>query len=564
MNRYTVHRQLGDGTYGCVLLGTIAETGEKVAIKKMKKKYYSWDECLSLREVKSLRKLNHPNIVKLREVIRENDLLYFVFEFMKENLYQLIKDRDKLLPEAVVRNIMYQILQGLSFMHKHGFFHRDLKPENLLCNGTDLVKLADFGLARETRSTPPYTDYVSTRWYRAPEVLLRSTSYSSPIDVWAVGCILAELYTLRPLFPGSSEVDQIFKTCSVLGTPKMDDWEEGYRLASSMNFRWPQCVSTSLRSLLPSASGEGVQLVRDMLVWNPHKRPTTAQCLRYSFFQMGNNLAGGQSSSSPSSTSISHPPPPPADPPAPQPSSPARNPLFHPSPRAKDLHVLRDLTGSNDASPTVGAALNYAKGDPDLFAVKMTKQPSGRKRWGGGGLVDAWDEFELGLGTPNKSSRKAPSAARKAREKENVDDDDEFEWSFSNSTKAPSKTNSRLASGQRSSKNSAKQHYVSKARYLPGVNPKNSARKENGSNSWLTKTSALGARESTIFQFTSVKDSPTERHHEKSTKGHGDPDEASGTTTTTSGQPSVRQFRKTSKAWADDLGIEDPEVLKLD
>lgn len=104
-------------------------------------------------------------------------------------------------------------------MHKHGFFHRDIKPENLLCMGPELVKIADFGLAREIRSRPPYTDYVSTRWYRAPEVLLRSTNYNSPIDIWAVGCIMAELYTLQPLFPGRSEIDQIFRVTSVLGTP---------------------------------------------------------------------------------------------------------------------------------------------------------------------------------------------------------------------------------------------------------------------------------------------------------------------------------------------------------
>lgn len=105
-----------------------------------------------------------------------------------------------------------------------------MKPENLLCSGTDLVKIADFGLAREIRSRPPYTDYVSTRWYRAPEVLLRSTNYSSAIDVWAVGCIMAELYTLRPLFPGSSEVDEIFKITAVLGTPtkvRILEWLSG-------------------------------------------------------------------------------------------------------------------------------------------------------------------------------------------------------------------------------------------------------------------------------------------------------------------------------------------------
>lgn len=124
-------------------------------------------------------------------------------------------------------------------MHNQGFFHRDLKPENLLAT-KDLVKLADFGLAREIRSRPPFTDYVSTRWYRAPEVLLRSTAYNSPIDVFAVGCIMAELYTLRPLFAGSSEMDQLQKMCGILGTPRKAEWPEGFKLAESLKFAWPQ------------------------------------------------------------------------------------------------------------------------------------------------------------------------------------------------------------------------------------------------------------------------------------------------------------------------------------
>ena len=185
----------------------------------MKKKYYSWEECMNLREIKSLQKIRHPNIVRLKEVIREDNNLYMIFEYMNENLYELMKKRDHLFPESVVKNILFQVMQGLAYMHKYGFFHRDLKPENLLCNGPDLIKIADFGLAREIRSRPPYTDYVSTRWYRGPEILLRSTNYNSPIDIWAIGCIAAECYTLRPLFPGSSEIDQLFKICSVLGTP---------------------------------------------------------------------------------------------------------------------------------------------------------------------------------------------------------------------------------------------------------------------------------------------------------------------------------------------------------
>ncbi|KAF0287707.1 Serine/threonine-protein kinase MAK [Amphibalanus amphitrite] len=303
MHRYSILKVLGDGTYGDVSLGLNKETGEKVAIKRMKRKYTSWEEAMNLREVKSLKKLSHANVVKLKEVIRENDTLYFVFEYMKENLYQLMKERDKVLSEPVIRNIMYQVLQGLAFMHKHGFFHRDMKPENLLCMGPDLIKIADFGLAREIRSRPPYTDYVSTRWYRAPEVLLRSTSYSSPIDIWAVGCIMAELYTYRPLFPGSSEIDEIFKICSVLGTPDKRDWPEGYQLASTMNFTFPPFSPASLEKLIPTASAEAITLIVDMLRWNPGKRPTAQQALRYPYFQVGQKLGGGSGATLPAVSS---------------------------------------------------------------------------------------------------------------------------------------------------------------------------------------------------------------------------------------------------------------------
>ncbi|THD19162.1 Serine/Threonine-protein kinase ICK [Fasciola hepatica] len=295
MNRYTLIKQLGDGTYGSVLLATCVETKEKVAIKKMKKKFYSWDECLNLREVKTLKRLNHPNIVKLHEVIRENDELFFVFEYMKENLYEMIKRSSKFFSEETIRNIMWQVLDGLSFMHRQGFFHRDMKPENLLCNGPDTVKLADFGLAREIRSQPPYTDYVSTRWYRAPEVLLRSTSYNSPIDLFAVGCIMAELYTFRPLFPGSSEIDMIFKICSVLGTPNKAEWPEGYQLAAAMNFRFPQCSPSCLRSLIPNANREAIQLITDLISWNPKRRPTAREALRRSYFTPVQTVGGVRS-----------------------------------------------------------------------------------------------------------------------------------------------------------------------------------------------------------------------------------------------------------------------------
>eukprot|EP00501_MAST-03F_sp_TOSAG23-6_P001486 GSMAST32.ASY1.ANO1.1545.1 assembled CDS len=195
MNRYKVTKKLGDGAYGSVLKAVNHQTGEVVAIKKMKKKFYTWEE-----------------------LIRENDELFFVFEFMEDNF------------------IIYQVLQGLAFMHKHGFFHRDVKPENLLIRG-ETCKIGDYGLAREIRSRPPFTEYVSTRWYRAPEVLLRSTTYNSPIDQWACGCILAELFTLRPLFPGTSESDQLYKICSVFGSPT-----EKSCMFSKLNFKFFFCT----------------------------------------------------------------------------------------------------------------------------------------------------------------------------------------------------------------------------------------------------------------------------------------------------------------------------------
>jgi serine/threonine protein kinase len=182
-----------------------------------------------------------------------------------------------------VRHLLLQLLQGVAHMHRHGFFHRDLKPENMLVT-RDTVKIADFGLAREIRSRPPFTDYVSTRWYRAPEVLLRAQNYNSPIDMWALGAIMAELIMLRPLFPGSSEVDQIFKICSVLGTPDESSWPEGLQLAQKMRFRFPKCVANPIGKIVQNASPEAVQLMSALLMWDPRRRPTAMQALQFPFF----------------------------------------------------------------------------------------------------------------------------------------------------------------------------------------------------------------------------------------------------------------------------------------
>ncbi|KAG0496769.1 hypothetical protein HPP92_001301 [Vanilla planifolia] len=282
--RYKLIKEVGDGTFGSVWRAINKHSGEVVAVKKMKRKYYTWEECMNLREVKSLRRMNHPNIVKLTEVIRENDLLYFIFEYMECNLYQLIRDRDRLFTETEIRNWCYQIFHGLAYMHHRGYFHRDLKPENLLLT-KEIIKIADFGLARELNSQQPFTEYVSTRWYRAPEVLLQCSSYDASVDMWAMGAIMAELFTLRPLFPGSNEADEIHKICCVIGSPDHESWAQGLQLASDLSCKFPEVAGANWRELFPSASENAVDLIKSLCAWDPNKRPKAAEVLLHPFFQ---------------------------------------------------------------------------------------------------------------------------------------------------------------------------------------------------------------------------------------------------------------------------------------
>ncbi|GMH25829.1 hypothetical protein Nepgr_027672 [Nepenthes gracilis] len=286
MERYKILQALGDGTCGSVYKAVNIETYEIVAVKKMKRKFYFWEECMNLREVKALCKLSHPNIIKLKEVIRQNNELFFIFEYMEHSLYQIMKERQMPFSEEEIRSFMTQILQGLAHMHSNGYFHRDLKHENLLVTN-DVVKIADFGLAREVSSMPPYTDYVSTRWYRAPEVLLQSTSYTPAIDMWAVGAILAELYTSWPIFPGESEIDQLYKICCVLGAPDWTTFPEAKNISQLINISYSGLMPANLSEMIPNASFEAIDLIRRLCSWDPHRRPTAEQCLQHPFFHVG-------------------------------------------------------------------------------------------------------------------------------------------------------------------------------------------------------------------------------------------------------------------------------------
>eukprot|EP00759_Apiculatamorpha_spiralis_P029334 PhF_6_TR31514/c2_g1_i1/m.46435/K08829/MAK; male germ cell-associated kinase len=292
MDRFEIVKQIGDGTFGSVFKAINKKTKEVVAIKRMKQKYYSWEQCMQLREVAALRKLNnHPNIVKLKEVVREQTDLYFIFEFMDggDLLHLMKQHQGQRIPHTRIRNIMFQVMQSLSYIHRQGYFHRDMKPENILIriNSAEdyAVKIADFGLAKEVRCKPPLTDYVSTRWYRAPEVLLQDKTYNSPIDLWACGCILAELYMLRPLFPGTSEVDELFKITSVLGTPTEQTFPDGLRLAKQIRYTFPVMSPTSLSQILPKGTpAVAIDFMEKLMMWDPKQRLTAATALQHPYF----------------------------------------------------------------------------------------------------------------------------------------------------------------------------------------------------------------------------------------------------------------------------------------
>ena len=296
MDDYEMITRLGGGSFADVYKAKEKSTGELVAIKVLKRKYKKWEDCLELRECSSLQKLhdsslaNKPgaeNIIKLKQIIfiKKTGTLNLVFEYMKTDLLELMKEQEpRKLNEEQIRDIMYQTLLGLSFMHKYGFFHRDMKPENLLLNGKK-IKIADFGLAREIRSVPPYTEYVSTRYYRAPECILQFTNYNSPIDIWGLGCIMAEMYLHpQPLFCGSNEKEVLFKICSVLGTPTYDTWNDGIQQANIVGIKFPTNPGIDLEKIITGASSEAIDLIKQMLQWDPNKRATAKALLKHPFF----------------------------------------------------------------------------------------------------------------------------------------------------------------------------------------------------------------------------------------------------------------------------------------
>ncbi|KAJ8747563.1 hypothetical protein K2173_013059 [Erythroxylum novogranatense] len=295
-SRYRIEEVIGKGSYGVVCSAYDTHTGEKVAIKKINDIFeHVSDATRILREIKLLRLLRHPDIVQIKHILlppsrREFKDIYVVFELMESDLHQVIKANDDLTREHY-QFFLYQLLRGMKYIHTANVFHRDLKPKNILANADCKLKICDFGLARVAFNDSPtaifWTDYVATRWYRAPELCGSFFSkYTPAIDVWSIGCIFAELLTGKPLFPGKNVVHQLDLMTDLLGTPSAESIarvrnEKARRYLSSMRRKKPIPFSQKF----PHADPLALRLLEKMLAFEPKDRPSAEEALADPYFK---------------------------------------------------------------------------------------------------------------------------------------------------------------------------------------------------------------------------------------------------------------------------------------
>lgn len=291
-DRYLLERVIGAGSYGVVIRARDTKSDNRlVAMKRVNKEIFE-EVILAkriLREIKLLSHFNDDNIIGLRNILTpedpENfDHFYIVMDIMETDLKQVLRSGQE-LTEAHIQFFIYQALRALYIIHSAGVIHRDITPANILVNTNCDLKICDFGLAKEENDQGEYmTDYVTMRWYRAPELVMEDKDYSAQIDVWGIGCILGELLGSRPLFQGKDRVNQLDKIVDVIGTPSEEDINSvGSSAAQKYLKKKSHRPQADWRQRYPKASSEALDLLRRMLVFNPKRRITVLQAMRHPF-----------------------------------------------------------------------------------------------------------------------------------------------------------------------------------------------------------------------------------------------------------------------------------------
>lgn len=297
-NKYTVQQIIGEGASGVVCSALDNETGELVAVKRVGRGFEHVPVSIRLlRELKFLRLLRgHENIVELKGILmpsssRDFEDVFLVFELMATDLSRVLKSATK-LTNLHIQYFMFQLLRGLHHIHSSGVFHRDLKPSNILIDDQCSLRICDFGLARAAFDDRPdmiyWTDYVATRWYRAPELIMTlSTKYSTAIDMWSVGCIFAEMLGHgKPLFPGRDGYHQLQLITSVLGSPSQEALSKVQSAQLRRHFReLPKRRRRPCTHLFPQAEPEACSLLEWMLRFDPAERPTASEALSHPYFK---------------------------------------------------------------------------------------------------------------------------------------------------------------------------------------------------------------------------------------------------------------------------------------
>ncbi|XP_021148153.2 MAPK/MAK/MRK overlapping kinase isoform X1 [Columba livia] len=286
MNNYKPVGKIGEGTFSDVLKILSLRDGKYYACKHMKQHFESLEQVNNLREIQALRRLSpHPSILTLHEVVfdKKAGSLSLICELMDMNIYQLIKGRKKPLSEKKIKNYMYQLCKSLDYIHRNGIFHRDVKPENILIKHNTL-KLGDFGSCRSIYSKQPHTEYISTRWYRAPECLLTNGYYNYKIDIWSAGCVFYEITSFQPLFPGSNELDQISKIHDIIGTPANETLHK-FKRSRFVTFDFPFKKGKGIPPLMRNLSPKGYSLLYAMITYDPDERIAAHQALQHPYFQ---------------------------------------------------------------------------------------------------------------------------------------------------------------------------------------------------------------------------------------------------------------------------------------